>query len=67
MATLKIDGDEIHVSDSLVIRMAERMWKLGTEERRAAYVERARKRLTAGQRRKNDVAAIIVADHVRTS
>jgi hypothetical protein len=64
MATLKIDSDEIRVSDSLVIRMAERMWKLGTEVRRAAYAERARKRVTAGRRGKNDVAVIIVADHV---
>ncbi|HXP77124.1 MAG TPA: hypothetical protein VN823_23510 [Stellaceae bacterium] len=63
MATLKIENEEVRVSDALVIRMAERMWKLGTDARRAAYAERARKRLNAGGRGKNDVAVAIVADH----
>jgi hypothetical protein len=63
MAGLKLKGEEIHVSDALVVRMAERLWKLGTDERRANCAERARKRLEAGQRRKNDIAVVIVADH----
>jgi hypothetical protein len=63
MATLKIDEEEVHVSDAVVFRMAERIWKLGNDQRRAAFVERARKRITAGQRRINDIATIVVADH----
>jgi len=67
MATLKIDEEEVHVSDATVLRMAERIWKLGNDQRRAAFVERARKRITAGQRGKNDVATIVVADHAEKS
>ena len=63
MATLKIENEEVRVPDALVIRMAQRMWKLGTDARRAAYAERARKRLNGGGRGKNDVAVVIVADH----
>ena len=65
MPTLKIDDEEIRVSRALVIRVAERMWKLGSDPRRAAFTERARARLQAGHRGKNDVAAVILADHVR--
>ncbi len=63
MATLKIDKEEVHVSDAVVTRMVERMWKLGNDQRRAAYVERARERINAGQRGTNDLAVVIVADH----
>jgi hypothetical protein len=63
MATLKIDNDEVRVSDALVIRMADRLWRLGSAARRAAYAERARKRLAAGRRGKSDVAVVILADH----
>jgi len=67
MATLKIDDEEVRVPDAVVFRMAERIWKLGNDQRRAAFVERARKRITAGQRGQNDIATIIVADHAETS
>lgn len=63
MATLKIENEEVRVPEALVIRMAQRMWKLGTDARRAAYAERARKRVNGGGRGKNDVAVVIVADH----
>jgi len=66
MATLKTDKEELRVSDVLVTRMTQRMWKLGTDARRAAYADRARKRITAGHRSNNDIATIIVADHART-
>jgi hypothetical protein len=66
MATLKIDDEEVRVSNVLVIRMAERMGRLGNDQRRAAFAERARKRVSAGQRGKNDIATIIVADHARS-
>ena len=65
MATLDIDKEEKRVSDALVTRMTHPMWKLGSVGRRAAYIERARKRVTAGHRSKSDIAAIIVADHAR--
>jgi hypothetical protein len=65
MATLKIDDEEVRVSNALVIRMAERMGRLGSDQRRTAFAERARKRVSAGQRGKNDIATIIVADHAR--
>jgi hypothetical protein len=63
MATLKIEDEEVRVPDALVIRIAERMWKLGSDARRAAHAERARKRLKGGGRGKNDIAVVIVADH----
>ena len=63
MATLKIDKEEVRVSDAVVIRMTERMWKLGNDQRRAAFVERARKRINDGGRGKNDIAVVIIADH----
>ena len=63
MATLKIDKEEVRVSDAVVIRMTERMWKLGNDQRRAAFVERARKRINAGGRGRNDIAVVIIADH----
>ncbi len=65
MATLKTGKEEIRVSDVLVTRMTHRMWKLGSDARRAAYADRARKRITAGHPSKNDIATIIVADHTR--
>jgi uncharacterized protein YpuA (DUF1002 family) len=63
MATLRIDDEEVRVSDAVLIRIAERMWRLGNDPRRAAFVERARKRINSGERGKNDVAAVILADH----
>ena len=63
MATLKIDEEELRVSDAVVVRMTERLWRLGNDPRRAAFAERARKRLSAGQRGQNDIATVIVADH----
>jgi hypothetical protein len=63
MATLKIDDEEVRVSDAVVVRMTERLWRLGSDSRRAAFAERARKRLSAGERGANDIATVIVADH----
>ncbi len=63
MATLKIDKEELRVSDAVVVRMTERLCRLGNDARRAAFAERARKRLNAGQRGRNDIATVIVADH----
>ncbi len=63
VATLKIENDEVRVSDTVVNRIVCRMWRLGSDERRAAYAERARKRITAGHRSRNDIAIVIIADH----
>ena len=53
MPTLKLKKGEIKVPKSLVIRMADRMHKLGSATRRENYVARARKRLEAGYPGKN--------------
>jgi hypothetical protein len=63
MPTLKIDEEEVRVSNAVVVRITERLWRLGNDSRRAAFAERARKRLSAGKRGRNDVATVIVADH----
>jgi hypothetical protein len=47
MPTLITNG-EIHVHHRQVTRMADRLWRLGSPERRTAYVEKARRRLAAG-------------------
>jgi hypothetical protein len=52
---------EIHVDHRQVIRMAERLWRLGSPERRGAYVEKARRRLSAGPARHADAAIVLAA------
>jgi hypothetical protein len=59
MSTLKIKNTELQVPNSLVARMADRVWRLGSKERRNSYIERARKRLDAGSKSLNDVAAVV--------
>jgi hypothetical protein len=61
MPTLKLKKGEIKVPKSLVIRMADRMYKLGNAMRRENYVARARKRLEAGHPGKNDAAVVLAA------
>jgi hypothetical protein len=61
MPKLKIRNSEMMVSTSLVIRMAERMHKLGSAARREGYVARARQRLEAGHFHKNDAAIVLAA------
>ena len=56
--TLKLKKGEIKVPRSLVIRMADRMHKLGNAMRRENYVARARKRLEAGYPGKNDAVVL---------
>lgn len=59
MPTLKLKKGEIKVPKSLVIRMADRMHRLGNATRRENYVARARKRLEAGHPGKNDAAVVL--------
>lgn len=61
MPTLKAKNGEIKVPSSLVIRIADRLHKLGNETRRQNYIARARKRLDAGYGGKNDAAVILAA------
>jgi hypothetical protein len=51
---------EIKVPRSLVIRMADRLRRLGATWREN-YIARARKRLEAGQPGKNDAAVVLAA------
>jgi len=59
MPTLKLKKGKIKVPKSLVIRMADRMHKLGNATRRENYIARARKHLERGRLRKNDAAAVL--------
>ncbi len=61
MPTLKLKKGEIKVPKRLVIRMADRMQRLGSATRRETYVARARKRLDAGHPGKNDAAVVLAA------
>ena len=56
---------EIHVHHRQVTRMADRLWRFGSPERRTAYVEKARRRLAAGPARHSD-AAIVLAGGFET-
>jgi hypothetical protein len=59
MPALSIGAQTASVSSIQVARMADRMWRLHPLARRAAYAERARSRLNAGQRRRADVAVVL--------
>jgi len=61
MPTLKLKKGGIKVPKCLVIRMADRMQRLGSVTRRENYVARARKRLDAGHPGKNDAAVVLAA------
>jgi hypothetical protein len=60
MPTLKVKSAEIKIPRALVVRMADRMWKLG-KARHEGYVARAKKRLEAGGKGRNDAAAVLAA------
>jgi len=61
MPTLKLKKGEIKVPKSLVIRMADRMHRLGSATMRESYIARARKRLEAGHPGKNYAAVVLAA------
>ena len=61
MPTLKTKKAEMKVPMSLVVRMADRLHRLGNATRRESYVARARKRLEAGHPGKNDAAVVLAA------
>jgi hypothetical protein len=56
---------EINVDHRQVTRMANRLWRLGSPERRTAYVEKARRRLAAGPARLSDAAIVLAAGDER--
>jgi hypothetical protein len=57
---------EIHVHHREVTRMANLLWRLGSPERRTAYVEKARRRLAAGPARHSDAAIVLAAGDEKT-
>jgi hypothetical protein len=61
------EHDEIRVHHRQVSRMADRLWHLGSPERRTAYVEKARRRLAAGPARHSDAAIVLAAGDERAS
>jgi len=60
MPTLTLKDTEIKVPTALVVRMADRLHRLGMA-RRKGYIERARTRLDAGGKHRNDAAAVLTA------
>jgi len=56
---------EIHVDHRQVMRMADRLWRLGSPVRRTAYVEKARRRLAMGLARPSDAAIVLAAGEER--
>jgi hypothetical protein len=61
MPTLKLKKGEFIVPKALVVRMTDRVYRLGSTTRRENYVARARKRLEAGHPGKNDAAIVLAA------
>jgi hypothetical protein len=61
MPTLIVDGDEIEVSERLIVRMAARMHRLGSPARCEVYIEKAQRRLTTDYWSQNDVATVLAA------
>jgi hypothetical protein len=58
---------EIHVHHRQVTRMADRLWRLRSPERRADYVEKARRRLATGPARHSDAAIVLAARDERAA
>lgn len=54
-------GDEITVSERLIAKMAERMGRRMSPERRARYMENARRRLAGAHPSRSDAAAVLAA------
>ena len=62
MPTFTTDrGDEITVSERLIAKMAERMGRRMSPERRARYMENARRRLAGAHPSRSDAAAVFAA------
>jgi hypothetical protein len=49
------------VPTELVARMADRMWKFGSDARRQHFVAKAMARLDTGKLRRSDVATVLAA------
>jgi hypothetical protein len=62
MPTFTTDrGDEITVSDRIIAKIAERTHRRMSPERRARYLENARRRLAGAHPSRNDAAAVVAA------
>ncbi|MGA8549021.1 MAG: hypothetical protein WB678_02170 [Stellaceae bacterium] len=61
MPKLKIEGgDEVAVPAPLIVRMAERLFRMGPA-RRPAHVEKARRRLASPHPSRNAAAVLLAA------
>jgi ribosomal protein S21 len=60
MPTVTIDGNEIGVASRSIVRMADRLHRLGPV-RRAAYIEKIRRRIAKRGASRNDTALIFAA------
>ena len=60
MPTVTIEGIEIGVPARLIIRMAERLFRMGPA-RRTAYVQTARRRLASPHPSRNAAAVLLAA------
>ena len=61
MPTMKTKDGELEVSTARIVRMADRLHKLGGAGRRENYIKKARERLKAGPCRRSDAAIVLAA------
>jgi hypothetical protein len=61
LRTLPTPRGEISVPDRLIVRIANRVWRLSPAQR-AHHVERARQRIETGRFGRNDAATVLAAD-----
>jgi hypothetical protein len=57
----KLKAGEIRVPRALVVRMADRLWRLRSKARRDSFVARAKKRQEGGTHHMNDAAVVLAA------
>jgi len=60
MPTVTIEGVEIGVASRSIVRMADRLHRLGAV-RRGAYIEKVRRRIAKRGASRNDAALILAA------
>ena len=60
MPKVTIEGVEIGVAGRSIVRMADRLYRLGPV-RRGAYIEKARRRIAKRGASRNDAALILAA------
>jgi hypothetical protein len=58
MPTLDIETGKIFVPKRLILRQADRLWRLPAVQR-AHHIEKARERLASGKRSRSDAALVL--------